>query len=403
MAPPGTVVVRDLWEKFRIYHTRPRGLKDRLFRFERARYEDFYALKGINLDLAPGDTLAVLGHNGSGKSTLLKCLAGILPPDKGEVALYGKVASLLELGAGFHGDLSGRENVYLNGSILGLQRREIDEAFGSIVKFAGIEEFIDTPVRNYSSGMYVRLGFSVATHVDPDVLLIDEILAVGDAEFQAKCLERMDDFQRRGKTIVLVTHDLGAAVRLCGQAILLERGSAVASGPTRKVVEGYRRRILGEAGARAAEAREQGGRRIAHITEVSLSDQNGNETREVASGGKYALRLVVLFADEIDSPSFGYSLRSSDGVQLYETNTAWRGIRSGSFKAGDEIEIVCWQRLNLVSGQYVFSGMVGNADGSRMYEVADSCLTIAVQGSPGPERGYVDLEAQFEMGKREMR
>jgi ABC-2 type transport system ATP-binding protein len=245
---PGEVLVDNVWEVFRLYHSRPVGIMEVLTRSHKRVYEDFWALKGVSFRLERGESLAVIGANGSGKSTLLKCLAGILPPDRGIVDVGGKVAGLLELGVGFHPDLTGKENVYLNGSILGLKRAEIDRLYDEIVDFSGVAEFIDNPVRNFSSGMKLRLGFSVAIQVDPDVLLLDEVLAVGDAEFQARCFEKLES-KRGNRTLVLVTHDLRSAKRLCERGILLEKGRLIGSGPTEEVVETYLGRVRQQAEA----------------------------------------------------------------------------------------------------------------------------------------------------------
>ncbi|HVL98102.1 MAG TPA: ABC transporter ATP-binding protein, partial [Egibacteraceae bacterium] len=233
------IVVEDLHEIFRIYTERPPGIKERLYRFRRSHYHDFHALKGVSLQIRHGESVGLIGHNGSGKSTLLKCLARILPADAGRVEVSGRVSTLLELGAGFHQELSGRENVYLNGAILGLGAKEIDAAFDSIVDFAGVRDFIDQPVRNYSSGMYVRLGFAVAVHVDPDILLVDEVLSVGDAAFQERSLARMRAFNQRGKTVVMVSHDLAAITELCERTIVLDHGRLVFDGSTEEAVERY--------------------------------------------------------------------------------------------------------------------------------------------------------------------
>ncbi len=235
-------------KRFRLYHQRHYSLKENvltLFR-DHGRWEEFWALKAIDLEVPAGQMLGIIGENGSGKSTCLKLLARILAPDTGTVTVRGSVSALIELGAGFQPDFTGRENVYLNGSILGFTKREIDERFDDIVRFAELERFIDTPVKTYSSGMYMRLGFAIATHVDPDVLLIDEILAVGDEPFQEKCLDRIRRFREAGKTIVFVSHALGAVEALCDRVILLSKGRLVADGPPRETIETYRR-VLGMA------------------------------------------------------------------------------------------------------------------------------------------------------------
>jgi lipopolysaccharide transport system ATP-binding protein len=250
---PGEVWVNNVWEVFRLFHSRPVGVKELMTRSQKLVYQDFWALKGVTFRMQPGESMAVIGPNGSGKSTLLKCLAGTLVPDRGTIEVGGKVAGLLELGAGFHPDLSGKENIYLNGSILGLKRAQIARLYDEIVDFSGVGEFIDNPVRNLSSGMKVRLGFSVAIQVDPDVLLLDEVLAVGDAEFQTKCLEKLEA-KRGQRTVILVTHDAQSAIRLCERAILLDKGRVVASGATVDVVAAYDRRLHEQTGTGTPEA-----------------------------------------------------------------------------------------------------------------------------------------------------
>ena len=231
------VVVDDVSKMFRIYHERNQSLKAALMRGRRAKYDEFWALKDVSLEIASGQTYGLVGHNGSGKSTLLKTMAKILRPDSGAVETNGKVSALLELGAGFHPELSGRDNVYLNGSILGLSKREIDAKFDDIVGFAGLEDFVDQPVKNYSSGMYVRLGFSIAINVDPEILMVDEILAVGDEEFQRRCMEKFKDFKDDGKTIIVVSHALGTVRTMCDEVAWLDHGRLVETGDPNTIID----------------------------------------------------------------------------------------------------------------------------------------------------------------------
>jgi len=236
--------VGDVSKKFRLYRERPTSLKARLLH-SRMRAEDFWALRDVSFDIPEGSSLGLIGHNGSGKTTLLKIVAGILRPTSGVVRQRGRLAALLELGAGFHPELTGRENVYLNASFLGLSRRETDAAYEAIVAFAELEDFMDNQVKFYSSGMLVRLGFAVAVHVDPEVLLIDEVLAVGDEAFQAKCLDRIRQFQRDGRTIVLVTHALDTVTKICDRAVMLHHGEVHAAGAPADVVREMRHVLLG--------------------------------------------------------------------------------------------------------------------------------------------------------------
>src|SRR5688572_11265566 len=237
------IEIERVTKTFKLYHQKPSSLKERVLRFRRLRWEPFIALDDISLDIEAGTTVGLLGHNGSGKSTLLKCIAGILQPTSGTVRTTGRVASLLELGAGFHPELSGRENVYLNGSILGLKRADVERVFDEIVGFAELEQFIDTPVKHYSSGMYVRLGFAVAINVDPEILLVDEVLSVGDEAFQRKCIDKVRAFQAEGRTIVVVTHAADLVRQMCDKAAALEHGKLVAQGDPNHVIREFRDRL----------------------------------------------------------------------------------------------------------------------------------------------------------------
>ncbi|OPX85116.1 MAG: Teichoic acids export ATP-binding protein TagH [Pelotomaculum sp. PtaB.Bin104] len=233
------VEISDVWKRFNIYQDRANSLKEKMIFWNRQRSEIFWALKKINLIVQKGKTVGLIGRNGSGKSTLLKIISRILYPTEGEVRVDGRMSTLLELGAGFHADFTGRENIFLNASILGFTRKEIKERLNDIITFAELGDFIDNPVRNYSSGMYMRLGFAVAVHVDPDILLIDEVLAVGDMAFQEKCIARIRDLQNQGKTIILVTHAPKQIEDLCHLAVWLDHGEIRLSGPSREVAQAY--------------------------------------------------------------------------------------------------------------------------------------------------------------------
>jgi lipopolysaccharide transport system ATP-binding protein len=233
------VRVDRLGKKFRIYSERNQSLKSALMRGRVSKYDQFWALRDLSLEVAKGTTLGLVGGNGSGKSTLLKTLAKIYWPDEGDIEYFGRMSALLEVGSGFHPELTGRENIFLNGSILGMKRKEIEQRFEQIVEFSGVREFIDQPVKNYSSGMYVRLGFSVAIHVEPDILVVDEVLAVGDAAFQAQCFERFRELKRQGTTIILVSHDMEAVNSLCDQVAWIKKGRLQMSGTAKKVTQAY--------------------------------------------------------------------------------------------------------------------------------------------------------------------
>lgn len=224
---------------FRLYHERNQSLKSAVMRRRISVHEDFWALRDVSFEVPRGSTFGLIGSNGSGKSTLLKCLAKIFFPEKGAITANGKVAAMLEVGSGFHPELSGRENVFLNGSILGMSRKEVTRKFDEIVQFSGVEQFIDQPVKNYSSGMYVRLGFAVAINVDPDILVVDEVLAVGDAEFQKKCQDKFAEFRKNGKTVILVSHSMDTVKSMCDSAAWLKDGALRAVGPAAETVNAY--------------------------------------------------------------------------------------------------------------------------------------------------------------------
>jgi len=233
------VRVNDVSKKFRLYHERNQSLKSAILRGKASRHEDFWALRDVTFEVKQGQTHGLIGSNGSGKSTLLKCLAKIYWPTSGDIEYRGRMASLLEVGSGFHLELSGRENIYLNGSILGMSKKEIDRKFDEIVDFSGVERFLDQPVKNYSSGMYVRLGFSIAINVDPDILVVDEVLSVGDEEFQRKCFQKFRELKAEGKTVIIVTHAMPVVRELCDTATWLRSGSVARVGPSGTVVDAY--------------------------------------------------------------------------------------------------------------------------------------------------------------------
>src|SRR5947209_10264428 len=259
----------------------------------RQRSEQFWAVRDVSFEVARGEALGIIGHNGAGKSTILKLLSSITAPTSGEITINGRLSALIEVGSGFHPELTGRENIYLNGSILGMRRRRITEKLDSIVEFAGVRQFLDTPVKRFSSGMYVRLGFSIAAHLDPDILLLDEVLAVGDAAFQEKCLKRISEMKEAGTTIVFISHDLGAVERLCDRVLLLQRGEIVANGAPRQVIAEYQSVALSKSTSQEAEpmANQE---KLAEVRSLSFLDLSGGEASVLHSGEPFRARLEFL-------------------------------------------------------------------------------------------------------------
>jgi lipopolysaccharide transport system ATP-binding protein len=338
----------------------------------------FQALKGISFQVQRGQTLGIIGRNGSGKSTLLKLLAGIYRPDGGRITVHGRLGALLELGAGFHPEFSGRENILVNGIVLGLSKREVRQRFEEIVRFAELEEFIDEPVKTYSSGMYMRLGFSVAVHADPDVLLIDEILAVGDEAFHQKCFDKLAEFRRRGRTIILVSHDLAAVESWSDEAIWLEDGVIREWGTPRRTVEIYRQVMAAQEGGvpsaghpraedpdRQIAARDTpsrwGGREV-EIVSVRLLDASGRERQTYHSGEQMSIALSYAVHGQAKAPVFGIMILREDGVQCYGTNTAIDEVPLPPLGAAGSVEVLL-ERLDFVAGTYYLDVAVQAKDG----------------------------------------
>lgn len=401
------VAVEGLSKHFRIYRGREDTLKGAFARVFRPRIhpEEYWALRGVTFSVAKGETFGIIGENGSGKSTLLKILCGILRPDQGRVRIQGRFAALLELGAGFHPDLTGRENIYLNGSLLGISKAQINKRFDKIVSFAELEGFIDTPIRHYSSGMYVRLGFAIAVNVDPDVLLIDEVLAVGDESFQHKCYERLQDFKRRGKTFILVTHDLSAVERFCSQAMLLKRGRMVTCGASRKAIDMYlgqvaekEEKALAEVTIKATEvSSKRWGTREVEITGVSLRDAQGVERHRFQTGESLSILISFRAKVRIEDPVFGIAIHRSDGVHVSGTNTAMEGFRFPPIE-GEGMTECLLESLPLNAGNYFFSFAVHNRDSSRTYDYHDQLYEMNVH--PGEKIravGIIHITSRWEI------
>jgi ABC-2 type transport system ATP-binding protein len=323
------IEVADVSKRFRVYRDKPTSLKQRVLS-SRSKVEDFWALRDVALDVGVGSTFGLIGHNGSGKTTLLKCVAGILRPTSGTIRQHGRLAALLELGAGFHPELTGRENVYLNASFLGLSRKQTDAAFDDIVAFAELEEFIDNEVKFYSSGMLVRLGFAVAVHVDPDVLLIDEVLAVGDEAFQAKCLDRIRAFQREGRTIVLVTHALDTVIEICDRAAMLHPGELHAIGMPSDVVREMRYVLLGVTDPNFV---PEEGTREAEIAEVQIVRPNGSSEGAILRGDPLTIVIDVRQNEPLDDLDVDFAvLDGATNHAVLDARTSRADLDLGRFE-----------------------------------------------------------------------
>lgn len=358
------IAVNNVTKRFRLYHEKNSTLKATLLKRRRARFEEFLALDDVSLEVPEGSTFALIGENGSGKSTLLKCMAKILRPNAGSLDIQGRVSALLELGAGFHLELSGRENIYLNGSILGLSKREIDRRLDEIIDFAGgeVPRFIDNPVKTYSSGMFVRLGFAIAINVSPDVLLIDEILAVGDEDFQRKCMTKFNDMRKMGRTVVVVSHGLEALRSLCDEGAWLEHGQVRALGKISTVVDAYldqvaESREVMRSGPDAAQAR--GERRL---QAVHLLDSERSATTSLRTGDPATIRIGLETESRGDTETLQLSVFGTDGTCYSKASTFDTGVVIQELNGHRVIDYEIPQVL-LAPGEYDLYVSIIGADG----------------------------------------
>lgn len=387
------LAVNDLWKSYRLYHERNQYLKAAILKMRRSRYEEFWALKDINFEVPTGSTFGVIGSNGSGKSTLLKVMAGILVPEKGSVKIDGRVSALLELGAGFHPELSGKENVYLNGAILGLSKKEITARFDAIVEFAGLADFIDTPVKNYSSGMFVRLGFAVAAHVEPDVLLIDEVLSVGDESFQRRCAEKIDEFRRDGRTIVFVSHGLGQVEQLCQDVAWIDKGDLRMIGPAAAVIAEY----LGESHQAQRVEGEQGSRwgsGEAQIVGVSLIDADGNDGALLTTHEAATINVDLTAHTPLQDTVVVVRIDSLSGHTVWETSTRRNGRTIGLIDGPAGVKIAI-PSLPLLEGVYDLTVGVMDSTEVHAYDVWERRIRFEVRQFKSYDTGLVSIPAEW--------
>jgi ABC-type polysaccharide/polyol phosphate transport system ATPase subunit len=348
---------------------------------------DFWALKDVSFSVRKGETLGIVGANGAGKSTLLSLLAGTKVPTQGTIKTEGKISSLLELGAGFHPELTGRENVFLAGAIMGLSRKHMAGRFDAIVAFAELREFIDQPVKHFSSGMYVRLGFAVAVEVDPDILLLDEVLAVGDTAFQRKCIARMDEFRRSGKTMLIISHDLNTIKEISNRILFLDGGQVQGLGDPGQMVDQYD----SHARAKGAEGlcREWGTGEV-KLTEVILQTAEGKPAEVFASGDPLIACLHYRADQRIEHPVFGFSIANTEGHTLYGNNSQLENVRIPAVEGAGEITLRI-EQLSLGPGNYLLSFSVHSSDHQVNYHRLDHCFPITVESDISFEGCYLPI------------
>jgi ABC-type polysaccharide/polyol phosphate transport system ATPase subunit len=375
---PGAVRAEAVSRRFLVYPQPQVTLKEAVLRRRHLRRTEVWAVRDVSFAIEPGEAVGVIGRNGSGKTTLLRLIAGIFRPSSGRLDVGGDVASLLELGAGFHPDFTGRENVYMNGAIHGLKRRYVESKIDEIVSFAELERFIDVPVRTYSAGMYMRLGFSVAAHLDPDVLLLDEVFAVGDEAFQRKCMGKILDLKARGRTLLFVSHSAPAVERLCERAVLLRDGHVMADGPARDSIAEYQRLLAAEERPveRGAGLREWGTGE-ARITDVQLEDAEGNERRQFLSGQALVVRLRIRVDKPIPAPRVTVEFRDANGSLLGVNETEADVLGWDGTPGVTELAFTC-PRLPLADGRFQVSVALSRLDSTLQFHRLDPAIEFNV-------------------------
>jgi homopolymeric O-antigen transport system ATP-binding protein len=395
----------DIGIQFRRYQEKNRMLRWTMIDMIRRdrQKEFFWALRDVSFKIKTGETFGIIGENGSGKSTMLKLLTKIIQPDKGRISINGRVSALLELGAGFQPDLSGRENIYLNGSIMGLSRAEINSRYKEIVAFSELEKFIDTPIKHYSSGMYMRLGFAIAVHVDPEILLIDEVLAVGDQAFQHKCIDKIRDFKRRGKTIIFVSHDLNTVQQLCSRAVWLNGGYVKARGSVMKVIDHYKESIRDQEAEQIAEDHKVieaeldqrwGGKEV-EISKVEFFDRDGISTYQYRTGDALRVKISYIAKQRVPKPVFGVAIHRNDGTHINGPNTKFCNCVTEYIEGKGAVwyEI---DRLPLLPGTYYFTAVVYNYACDYPFDHHDQMFPFKVlPGCTDEEYGVIYIPAKW--------
>lgn len=409
------IEVCDLSKVYKLYD-KPSDRFKEAFHLNKKEYKENYALNHVNLTIHQGETVGIIGTNGSGKSTILKIITGVLNPSAGEVKVHGRISALLELGAGFNMEYNGIENVYLNGTMIGFTEKEIEEKLPEILEFADIGDYVYQPVKTYSSGMFVRLAFAVAINIDPEILIVDEALSVGDVFFQAKCYRKFEEFKEKGKTIVFVSHDLSSISKYCDRVYLLNKGNLLGEGTPKKMIDAYKRVLVGQydendaaqdasseegdASSEAAEGKNpellEYGNGQARITECFLTDEKGVRTNAIIKGTNFSVHMKVKFNETLPAPIFAFSVKNIIGTEITGTNTMIEKAFLEPGKQGQELEIVFNQEMNLQGGEYLLSlGLTGyEKDVFTVYHRLYDVLNITVVSDKNTV-GYYDMNSKI--------
>ena len=399
--------VENISKVYKLYSRNIDRLKDSL-NLGKGKYKEHYALNNLSFDIKKGECVGIIGTNGAGKSTILKIITGVLSPTQGKVEIDGRISALLELGAGFNMEYTGVENIYLNGTMMGFSKEEVDSRMQSILEFADIGEYVNQPVKTYSSGMFVRLAFAVAINIDPEILIVDEALSVGDVFFQSKCYKKFEEFKEAGKTIIFVSHDLSSIQKYCDRAILLDKGSKIGEGKPSEIIDMYKRAMVGMLEDEAEEEKDQDkaqpiplnpdvqeyGDRLIEITGFSIIDNTGKATTTLIKGDAFTIQVKITSHIETSDPIVAFTIKDPKGTDITGTNTMFEGINVGNMSVGDERTISFKQNLDIQGGQYILSlgcTRYENDDFKVYHRLYDVC-SIAVVSSKNTV-GYYDMNS----------
>ena len=409
------IQVQHLSKMYKLYDKPSDRLKESLGLSRKKRYREHYALNDVNFDIEEGECVGIIGVNGSGKSTILKIITGVLNPTQGEVKVDGRISALLELGAGFNMEYSGLENVYLNGTMIGFSKEEIDARLDDILAFADIGDYIHQPVKMYSSGMFVRLAFAVAINIDPEILIVDEALSVGDVFFQAKCYHKFEEFKAQGKTILFVSHDLSSISKYCDRVILLHKGKMLDQGTPKAMVDMYKQLLVHQDPVKQGEGNPQGkgdsekwregfqvnpdtleyGEKQAEIVDFVVLDEKGRQSNTIEKGTTFQIKMRVQFHENIQEPILAYTFKNIQGTEITGTNTMYEKASVEHPEAGRECVVTFTQRMDLQGGEYLLSfGCTGyrNGEFAVFHRLYDACNITVV--SAKNTVGFYDMNSK---------
>lgn len=411
------IQVNDVSKVYKLFDNNADRLRDALGLTRKTLYKEHYALNKVSFNVRKGESVGIIGVNGAGKSTILKIITGVLQPTSGDVTINGRISALLELGAGFNPEYTGLRNVYLNGMMIGFTKEEIDAKLDDILKFADIGEFINQPVKSYSSGMFVRLAFAVAINIDPEILIVDEALSVGDVFFQNKCFKKFEDFRKQGKTIIFVSHDLGSIRKYCDRVILLNKGQKIGDGKTAEVIDMYKKILVKQSEKKSnsistktpdenswrkyyainPECDEYGDKQ-AEIVDFAIIDHTGKYTNVLTKGDEFKIRVKIRANEDVHEPISTFTIKTLKGTDVTGTNTMFEDVFLGDLKAGEERIVTFTQNMNIQGGEYLLSISCTHYEGDelrafhRLYDVIS--LTVI---SEKDTVGFYDMNSKVEV------